>query len=205
MLPLFIEEEMFTLIDSIKIVTIDQTYMKSLYDVCDQVFYMPSSYVNKPYLGILISSNGREYAIPLTSAKEKHKTWKNYSNGKFLIYEMCDLKKMTSNDIWVNNPDDSTGTTVKHILAALIIPKMIPIKKGTYQVVNINVDPTDTVDIINYKNLLNKEFAFCVSIKDKLIKEAGRIYDRQIKTSKIFFGYCDFQALEKACDSFSVT
>ena len=185
---------MFTLVDSLKIITIDQTYMKSLYDACHEVFYMPSSYENKPYIGILISSAGKEYAIPLTSAKEKHKLWKNYHNGNFLVYEICDLSRMAAGDVWVNVPDDSTGAKVKHIMAALIIPKMIPIKKEAYQIVNINVADGDPTDLINYKNLLNKEFAFCVSIKERIINfrlQSVTSNVRRFEMDRIFPGCCN--------------
>lgn len=36
----------------------------------------PNGYDNKPYIGILVNKNDRKYVIPLSSAKDKHKTWK---------------------------------------------------------------------------------------------------------------------------------
>lgn len=190
---------MFEIRQSIKIITIDQDYIKALYDCCDQVFYMPSNYGNKPYIGILIEEdNGRKYAIPLTSAKGKHKTWKNLNNGNFLIFEDTNVSDLTDKDIYVPNDDESC----KHILSVLVVPKMIPIKDGLYSIVNINQSPCDSVSSRKYKHLLQKELSFCIHNKSRIIKEANRIYSRQMKTGNIFKGYCDFKALESASDRF---
>ena len=83
-----------------------------------------------------------------------------------------------------------------------MINKMIPIKDGVYSQININPDPSDAPDVVKYKQLLNKEFSFCVSKKDKIINEANKIYTRQIASGKVFAGYCDFKTLEKACDNY---
>lgn len=58
-----------------------------MHDACQEVYYKPVNYETKPYLGILVSAGNQEYVIPLSSAKEKHKTWKNIEQDRFLIYE----------------------------------------------------------------------------------------------------------------------
>ena len=191
---------MFSLDNSLQIITIDSNYNKALYDVCSEVFYMPRQYDNKPYIGILITDGSRQYAVPLTSAKEKHKLWKNYNNGNFLVYETLTTKIHHSNAIITQNSDG----TYKHILAALIVNKMIPIKPGVYSRVNINPSASDDVKTLQYKTLLQKEFSFCISIKDKILKEASKIYDRQVRTGKIYASCCDYRALEAICDSYQI-
>lgn len=62
---------MFTLEGKVTFINIDQNYLKKLHDVCPEVYYKPSGYENKPYIGILINNNDRKYVIPLSSAKEK--------------------------------------------------------------------------------------------------------------------------------------
>ena len=189
---------MLKLNDTLKIVVIDQGYMRALYNACSEVFFSPVNYDNKPYVGILISDAERKYAIPLTSAKPKHLSWANYSNGKMLVYETVSASNLARNDVATINPDG----TAKHVLSALMINKMIPLKAGYYSVVNINPDPLDSQDVLKYKQLLNKEYAFCVSNKDKIVKEANKIYSRQMATGTVFFGYCDFKKLEEACDNY---
>ncbi len=77
---------MFQLEGNLKFVNVDMAYLKHLHEVCDEVFYKSTNYDNKPYLGILINNNGRKYVLPLTSAKEKHKSWKDSYPDRFLVY-----------------------------------------------------------------------------------------------------------------------
>ena len=181
-----------------QLITIDYQYLSKLYSACNQVFYKPQNY-NKPYLGVLINRGGREYAIPLTSAKNKHKSFKNYQDGQLLIYE---------NLPWNSTIDQNKNiciveqSGIKHILAVLVIKKMIPIKKGHYSICNFQINQNDSPTEKKYKNLLNKEFKFCVSGKARIINKANTIYNRQVNTKKIFCGYVDFKLLEQECDNY---
>lgn len=142
---------------------------------------------------MLITVNGSKYAISLTSAKEKHKLWKNYDNGRTVVFENVNPFAMGINDIWKMNQDG----TAKHILSVLNIAKMIPLKEGLYSIVDVNPDPSDTIEQSKYKSLLNKEFQFCVSNKGKIVRESGKIYSRQINGGKVYFSYCDFKNWRK--------
>ncbi len=122
---------MFILEGKLTFINIEQSYLKKLHDACSEVYYKPSGYENKPYIGILINKNDRKYVIPLSSAKEKHKTWKN-------------------------------------------------VKK--------------------YKDLLNKEYSFCLKVIDEVIGRANKLYDKQMATGKVVKFCCDFKALEEVAD-----
>lgn len=76
---------MFTLEGKLTFINIDQSYLKKLHGVCPEVYYKSSGYENKPYIGILVNKNERKYVIPLSSAKEKHKTWKNIDKECYLF------------------------------------------------------------------------------------------------------------------------
>ena len=123
---------MFILEGKLTFINIEQSYLKKLHDACSEVYYKPSGYENKPYIGILINKNDRKYVIPLSSAKEKHKTWKN-------------------------------------------------VKK--------------------YKDLLNKEYSFCLKVIDEVIGRANKLYDKQMATGKVVKFCCDFKALEEVADT----
>ena len=85
---------MFSLKKNLKFISIDQKYLKYLHDFCKEVYYQPVGYETKPYLGILVEDNGTEYVIPLSSAKEKHKFWKDVDSDRFLILKTAkSLKK----------------------------------------------------------------------------------------------------------------
>lgn len=188
---------MFTLEGKLTFINIDQGYLKKLHDACSEVYYKPSGYDNKPYIGILINKNDKKYVIPLSSAKDKHKTWKNVNKECYLIYEMANESNMGHGDIWVSTKNNN----VKHILSVMDIKKMIPIVDGVYNRVNINHNETDTDDVKKYKDLLNKEYSFCLKIIDEVIIKANKLYNKQMTTGKVVKFCCDFKALEEVSNN----
>lgn len=190
---------MFTLDGNLTFINIDQNYLKKLHDTCSEVYYKASCYENKPYIGILINKNDRKYVIPLTSAKEKHKSWKNVDKDCYLIYEIAKESSMGQNDIWVKADEDN----VKHILSVIDIKKMIPVIEGVYSRVNINPEDIDTEEIKKYKDLLHKEYIFCLKIIDQVIDKVNKLYNKQIATGKIARFCCDFKALENVADTWN--
>jgi len=194
---------LFELDENLCFVNIDNDYLKHLNAASSEVQYQANNYDYKPHVGILVNNNNREYVIPLTSAKQKHKDWKNINQERYLIYEYAEKINMGQYDIWVylDESDPNKGVNdVKHILAAMDIRKMIPIKDDVYTIVDLNENDTDNDETIKYKNLLNKEYIFCLKIKDSIVKKASNIYDKQLSSGKIQKFCCDFKALETACD-----
>ena len=186
---------MFSLQKNLKFITINQNYLKYLHDSCGEVYYKPAGYERKPYIGILVQENGIEYVIPLSSAKEKHKTWKNVDIDRFLIFETSEKAENGSKDIYVKNADG----TFKHILSVIDLKKMIPIKEGLYSEVDLNPSERDSPTEKKYKVLLNIEYSFCIKIIDSIIQKASKLYDKQMKTGKVIKFCCDFKLLEEKC------
>ena len=149
----------------------------------------------------MINEVNRSYVIPLSSAKEKHKSWKNVNQECYLVYEYALKSKMGDADIWVQSAEESI---VKHIMSVIDIKKMIPIKSGVYREVNMNKDNSDTPEVAKYKDLINKEYSFCLKIVEDLIKKANRLYDCQMATGKVKKFCCDFKLLERACDTYVI-
>ena len=189
---------MFTLDKKLIFINIDQDYLRKLHSVCSEVYYKPNGYDYKPYIGILVNKNDRKYVIPLSSAKDKHKTWKNVNKECYLLYEKAEKSKMRREDIWISIEDDDKN--VKHILSVMDIKKMIPIVDGVYQTVNINVDKNDSANTKKYKDLLNKEYRFCLKIITDVLEKANKLYDKQMRTGKVAKFCCDFKALEEVAD-----
>lgn len=106
---------------------------------------------------------------------------------------------MGQNDIWVNVDEEN----VKHILSVIDIKKMIPIIEGVYCRININPEDNDTEEMRKYKDLLNKEYIFCLKIIDDVVNKVNKLYSKQISTGKIAKFCCDFKALEKAADTWN--
>lgn len=103
-------------------------------------------------------------------------------------------------DIWV----DATGNMVKHIMSIIDIKKMIPIKSGVYKEVNMNKEDSDTPEVAKYKDLINKEYSFCLKIVEDLIKKANRLYDSQMTTGRVKKFCCNFKILEQVCDTYEI-
>lgn len=192
---------MFDFDGNIKFINIESNYIKELNLVCPEVYYKSVGYDNKPYIGILINEENRSYAIPLSSAKEKHKNWKNINQECYLVYEYALKSKMGDADIWVQDNDENM---VKHIMAVIDIKKMIPVKSGVYKETNLNKENTDTPETVRYKDLLNKEYSFCLKIVGDLIKKANRLYNSQMATGKVKKFCCDFKLLEQVCDTYVI-
>ena len=196
----FFEAKMFSLKKNLKFITIDPNYLKTLHDSCREVYYKTYGYETKPYIGILVEENGVEYVIPLSSAKEKHKSWKNVETDRFLIFENCKTAETGTKDIYVKNKDG----TFKHILSVIDLKKMIPIKSGLYSEVDLNPSKKDSVQEIKYKVLLNIEYTFCLKIIDSVIQKASKLYEKQISRGKVIKFCCDFKLLEEKCREYPV-
>ena len=186
--------------NKIILVIVNQNYLKFLSGYDNEVYFKETNYENKPYLGVLVTFNNDEYAIPFSSAKQKYKYYSDFYDGKMLIYENAVPSRMSKKDVWILQ---SNGTA-KHILAILNIGKMIPLKNGCYTIVNINHSSIDSVRERKYKDLLNKEFQFCVRHKEEILNRSVEIYIEQLKTKVIKFSYCDFKKLEMARDSYKI-
>ena len=61
-----------------------------------------------------------------------------------------------------------------HILSILDIKKMIPIPTGCYERIEFN-----ELEDVRYKDLFQKEYAFCLKTKIKLLIKVEKIYQNQ--------------------------
>ena len=170
--------------------TVNSDYLEYLNKVDSEVYYNPS-YRNsiKPFVGIIVGIDNYNYFIPISSAKEKHKKWKNVSDEHFLIYEVIDNSITIDGDIYKYYSDKEK----MHILSILDIKKMIPVPADCYERIEFN-----ELEDIRYKDLFQKEYAFCLSIKTKILKKVEKIYKNQKQTGIIRRANCNFSQLEKA-------
>ena len=173
---------------------VDTKYLSALYDKDKEVRYSEQiDYNRKPYLGVVVLVEGRQYFIPLTSAKVKHIKWKNVGQAHYLIYEKVDESEIRANDIVRHTENGNTK-----ILSALEINKMIPVPDDCFQRIDFN-----KIQDERYKSLLVKEFLFLQNVQDGILKKAKMIYDKQKQTGKIFQSYCNFALLENICDEWT--
>ena len=102
------------------------------------------------------------------------------------------------NESWVSHKN-----VLWYIYRALA-DEMFPIKDGLYSVVDLCVQENDSVDQRNYKNLMNKEFSFCIKILPLIIQKANKLYSKQIETRHVTKFCCDFKLLEEKCRDYPV-
>ena len=201
--PIFLYYMEFKIFDNLKFVNVDIEFLKKLHNVSSEVYYHHDNYDKKPYLGLLISTNNYKYVIPLTSGKEKHKKWKDEENDRFLITEIIEKNKLDKDDIWVDYIGESKlNHPIKHIISAIDLKKMIPIVDSVITMVDIVHKEDDDIATKKYKDLLNKEYRFCIGILDKILKKASSVYDKQTKTKKGIKFCCDLKTLEKFIDNY---
>ena len=196
-----------------KFVYVDTDYLHTLYTVDKEILYATNSnYEHKPHLGILIANGQYNYVIPLTSAKPKHKKWRDITATNYRIYETIDTRKakIQPRDIIVeeNNhnklrdmnvlPDDYKYYK-KRILSILEIKKMFPVPENKYTLIDLYTKSNDP-DEEKRRILMLKEYFFCRRHMNSIIRKATNIYEKQMSTNIIEPFYCNYRKLEEIAD-----
>lgn len=199
----------------VQFVYIDIDYLKAMNEADSEIFYDENNkeYKFKPHLGMLINQEGREYVIPLTSAKEKHKNWADVSGEWYRIYEIIDITTtpVRKNDIIVdiknqdllkNIPLETRKNYKQRILSVLDIRKMFPVKKGVYTKIKFEISSRASIADNQRMALMLKEYNFICNIKEKIEEKAEKIYVKQQKKNKVLKYHCNYKKLEQASDEY---
>ena len=194
---------------------IDIDYLKAMNEADSEIFYDENNkeYKFKPHLGMLINQEDREYVIPLTSAKEKHKKWADVSGEWYRIYEIIDITTtpVRKNDIIVdiknqdllkNIPLETRKNYKQRILSVLDIRKMFPVKKGVYTKIKFEISSRASIADNQRMALMLKEYNFICNIKEKIEEKAEKIYVKQQKKNKILKYHCNYKKLEQSSDEY---
>lgn len=199
--------------DKVQFVYIDMDYLKKLNEIEPEIFFDAENknYKDKPHLGILLNNEGREYVIPLTSAKEKHKTWDDVTASWYRIYEIIEKSEIRENDIIVDIknrdvlnriPLEEQENYKQRILAVLDIRKMFPVKKEVYTKIKFEISTKVSQKENQRMALMIKEYSFILNISDKIAEKASKIYKKQIEKNKVLKYHCDYRKLEKFVDEY---
>ena len=199
--------------DKVQFVYIDMDYLKKLNEIEPEIFFDAENknYKDKPHLGILLNNEGREYVIPLTSAKEKHKTWDDVTASWYRIYEIIEKSEIRENDIIVDIknrdvlnriPLEEQENYKQRILAVLDIRKMFPVKKEVYTKIKFEISTKVSQKENQRMALMIKEYSFILNISDKIAEKASKIYKKQIEKNKVLKYHCDYRKLEKFVDKY---
>lgn len=116
-----------------------------------------------------------------------------------MVYELSPKDKIGDNSIYVETEDSDV---VKHILSLIYVKKMIPVKDGIYSIIDLNRNDADQPSDAKYKDLLNKEYLFCLKNINVIISSASTLFQQQMSTGQAIKFCCDFKSLETICDNY---
>ena len=201
--------------DKVQFVYIDIKYLEYLHEIEPEIYFDKNdpNYKLKPHLGILLNNDGREYVIPLTSGKDKHKDWADVTASWYRIYEVIDITEdpVKSDDVIVEikNQDilkkidkDKRKDYRQRVLSVLDLRKMFPVDESVYQKVKFDISSSMSRSDNQRTFLMIKEHNFLTEIADEIEKKATKIYDKQISKNKVLKYHCDYRKLEKAFDEY---
>ncbi|MCR4687033.1 MAG: type III toxin-antitoxin system ToxN/AbiQ family toxin [Lachnospiraceae bacterium] len=168
---------------------IDLKYIRDLSRVDDNVMSISPQRgkQNRPFVGVVVLINGRNYCVPLTSPKDKFKNKRS----------QVDFIK-----IFDENRRDANGQY--KLIGVLNINNMIPVNGYFIKKVDIAVKGDDKPDIVAKKRLMQKQIKWCRKHVDTIENRANKVYDMVInhpdKNQNLVKRSSKFYELEKMLD-----
>ena len=135
--------------------TVDMKLIRNYHNQGDDRVFSVSPQIGKetrPFVGIVVICDEKQYCIPLSSPKAKHKSMKN--------------------DVDFHRVLDSKGK----LIGVLDFNNMIPVREDVLQKVIIRIGPHDSEEIKRYKNLMIDQLNFCQHNQDIIIAKANKLY-----------------------------
>lgn len=131
---------------------------------------------NRPYIGILIMINGKQYCAPITSPKPKHNSMpKNF-----------DYLKIYDNE---------------KLISVINFNNMIPVCQSVIEKIDIQIHNNDSPQIKKKKTLLAKELDWCQKNSVAVKKNAQKTYEAVIsgksRNQNLIKRSCNFKKLEE--------
>ena len=168
--------------DKLKLYTVDDNYMKYLFQFDDRVRYWesPNYKRDRKYVGVVLTINGFEYFAPLSSPKE---TDYFYSKG---------VKQIRKSII----PIIRLVTDKGELLGKIKLSNMIPVRQDCLELYDVDNEPDR-----KYKDLILEEIICIRKSKDEIIKNARVLYNQKVngyQNIKYLDSTIDFKLLEEA-------
>lgn len=155
---------------------IDMKYIRNLAHADDNVMSISpqTGKSTRPFVGVVVICDEKQYCIPLSSPKPKHNKMAND----------VDFMKLLDGD---------------RIIGVLNFNNMIPVNDSVISRIDIRPDAHDIPSTAHYKRLMAKQLTFCQKNRDVIIKKANKLY--QLITSGmanhlLIKRCCDFSSLE---------
>ena len=146
--------------EKLQLFTMDMKYVRDLHKVDDRVQSVSPQIhkSNRPFVGIVVVCNRRQYCIPLDHPKDKHYKMKND----------VDFTRIFDGD---------------KIIGVLNFNNMIPVDESVVRKFNVKINKNDDYKQKAYKNLCAKELDWVQRNQPAIIKKANKLY-RMITTNE---------------------
>ncbi len=135
--------------------TVNMKYIRNLHNQGDDRVFSVSPQTgkdNRPFVGIVVICEDKQYCIPLSSPKDKHKTMKNSVDFHRIL--------------------DAEGK----LIGVLDFNNMIPVCEDVIREVDIRIHSHDDEKTKRYKNLVIDQLIFCRQNQDIIVKKAEKLY-----------------------------
>ncbi len=135
--------------------TVNMKYIRNLNNQGDCGVFSVSPQTgksNRPFIGVVIICDNKQYCVPLSSPKEKHKSMKN----------SIDFHKII----------DTNGKAI----GVLDFNNMIPVRDDLLKEVDLKCHHNDCKRVRNYKNLMIDQLVFCRQNQDIIVAKANKLY-----------------------------
>ena len=169
--------------DNLKLYTIDNDYMKYLFNFDNHVMYWDKDNYKseRKYLGVILKINEFKYFAPLSSPKESDYYYKK--RVKLIRKSNISIIRLV---------------TDKHVLLGKIkLSSMIPAKDEYITFYDVEAEPD-----LKYKDLVLDEIICIRKCKEIILKNARILYSQKSKGYEnidYLKSTIDFKKLEKAC------
>ena len=128
----------------------------------------------RPFVGIIVICDEKQYCVPLSSPKSKHYKMNNDSN----------FSKIFDGD---------------KLIGVLNFNCMIPVSFNVIRPLDLKIQPQDDAESKHYKKLVAKQLTFCQKNQEAIIRKANKLYDHIVNgkaSIRLTQRCCDFKKLE---------
>ena len=135
--------------------TVNMKYIRNLHNQGDDRVFSVSPQIgkeNRPFVGIVVICDDKQYCIPLSSPKDKHETMKNG----------VDFHRILDDD--------------GKLIGVLDFNNMIPVREDVLNEVDVKIHIHDSEKIKRYKNLVIDQMNFCRQNQDIIVAKANKLY-----------------------------
>ena len=164
--------------------TVDMKLIRNMHNQGDDRVFSVSPQAgkdNRPFVGLIVMLNERQYCVPLSSPKSKHESMKNGLDFHRIL--------------------DSEGK----LIGVLDFNNMIPVRPDVVKKIHPQISKNDNSAVQHYKELISDQLTFCRQNHEVIVNKATKLYRmvHQKKTSGFVKRRClNWTKLEEILDRY---